>query len=320
MRENRTSGSVRVALGNRRFYRKRQKGGTLPTRSVNQGFVAFHSKITPGSYQTGKAASHKASISRRLEEYYDLKQLFYSGSANNGTNIAYLSDVDFFASIPTKKLKENSSTSLRLIKECLQGRFPNTPIYVDSPAVVLNFGAGLWDTAEVIPADYLHQTAAKKNVYDIPDGSGGWMNASPTSHNSYVTAEHRRLSRKLKALIRFAKAWKYYRRVPISSFYLELRIAKMMERESSIFYGIDLATVFRKLCANGLASIRDPMGVSGLVAACPGQASLDSALSKVDTARKRAENARSADSNGKTKDAFYWWDLLFDGNFVNYYY
>jgi len=125
----------------------------MATRTINQGFVDFHKRITPGSYESGKAASHKASITARLESYYGLK-----GTANNGTNDSYLSDVDLFAWIPTDRLKRNSSSSLREIKESLQGRYPNTNIYVDSPAVVLDFGSGIWDTAEVIPADYIEQS------------------------------------------------------------------------------------------------------------------------------------------------------------------
>lgn len=191
----------------------------MPTRTIDQGFSAFHSWITPSSYQSGKATSHKSSITSRLEAYYDLNQLFYSGSANNGTDVSDHSDVDFFASIPTKKLKQNSSTTLREIKECLQKRFTSTRVYVDSPAVVLDFGSGSWDTAEVIPADYVEKTVKGKNVYDIPDGDGGWMRSSPSTHNSYVTLHNNRLNKKLKPLIRFVKAWKYYCDVPISSFY-----------------------------------------------------------------------------------------------------
>jgi len=290
----------------------------MPTRTVNQGFDAFHRKITPGSYESGKASSHKNSITRRLEDHFDLKQLFYSGSANNGTSVSYLSDVDFFAKIPTNKLKENSASSLREIRECLQGRYPNTSIYVDSPAVVLDFGAGVWDTAEVIPADYVG-TKESKNVYDIPDGSGGWMRSSPSLHNSYVTAENNRLGKKLKPLIRFLKAWKYYCNVPISSFYLELRVTKWMESEDSIVYDIDLKTILKKLDDGDLAAIQDPKGVSGYVNACSSDAKKKDALSKVSTARIRAEKARDAENAGNTRIAFEWWDKVFAGNFPSYY-
>ncbi len=291
----------------------------MATRTITQGFEAFHSKITPGGSISGKASSHKQSITRRLEDDFNLKQLFYSGSANNGTSIAHHSDVDLFASIPTDKLKANSVTSLREIKESLQKRFTNTTVYVDSPAVVLDFGSGDWDTAEVIPADYL-RTENGKSVYHIPDGSGGWMESAPSLHNSYVVTENDRLGKKLKKLIRFAKAWKYYRDVPISSFYLELRITKWMESESTIAYDIDMDTIFRKLDACGLAAIQDPKGISGLVHACSSQAKKEIALSRLATAKIRSAKARAAEKAGNTKNAFSWWDLVFAGKFPSYTY
>jgi len=291
----------------------------MATRTITQGFNAFHNRITPSSYASGKASSHRASITSRLETYFDLNQLFYSGSANNGTSISNHSDVDFFASIPTEKLKSNSSASLREIKECLQGRYPNTSVYVDSPAVVLDFGAGDWDTAEIIPADYVKQRDGK-NIYDIPNGTGGWMKSSPRLHNSYVTSENTKLKKKLKPLIRFLKVWKYYRNVPISSFYLELRVTKWMEGESSIVYDIDLHTILKKLYSCDLAAIQDPQKVSGYVHACLSDAKQNDALSKLTTAYTRAQNARDEESSGNTKRAFEWWDKVFAGNFPSYYY
>lgn len=291
----------------------------MATRTIAQGFDTFHSSIMTGSYESGKAASHKASITTRLETYYDLRQLFYSGSANNGTSISHHSDVDFFAWIPSRNLKSNSATSLREIKECLQGRFPNTNVYVDSPGVVLDFGSSNWDRAEVIPANYVEEKEGK-NVYEIPDGSSGWMRSSPATHNAYVRGENDRLGKKLKPLIRFLKAWKYYCNVPVSSFYLELRATKWMESESSIVYDIDLCSIFKKLHACTLASMQDPKGISGYVSACATEAKKTDALSKLATAKTRAEKARDAESSGNTSEAFNWWDKLFAGNFPNYYY
>ncbi len=290
----------------------------MATRTIAQGFDTFHSRITPGSSESGKAASHKASITSRLELYYDLKQLFYSGSANNGTSISQHSDVDFFAWIPTSKLKTNSATSLREIKECLQERFPSTTVYVDSPAVVLNFGSSDWDKAEVIPADYVEEKGGKR-VYDIPDNSSGWMRSSPSTHTAYVRGVNDRLNKKLKPLIRFLKAWKYYCNVPVSSFYLELRATKWMESEPSIVYSIDLCSILKKLEACSLASMQDPKGVSGYVLGCATDAKRNDALSKLATAKARAERAREAEEAGNTREAFDWWDKLFSGNFPSYY-
>jgi len=291
----------------------------MAVRTIKQGFDAFHGNITPGSNVTGKATSHKSSITSRLEEYFDLNQLFHSGSANNGTSIAGHSDVDFFASIPREKLKKKSSTSLREIKECLQGRFPNTSIYVDSPAVVLDFGSGDWDTAEVIPSDYIEKKD-DKNVYDIPDGNDGWTRSSPATHNTYVSTQNTHHGKKLKPLVRFLKAWKYYRNVPVSSFYLELRVTKWMEGESSIVYDIDLNTIFKKLDSCELAAIQDPKGISGYIYACSSEANKEDALSKLATAKERAQKARNEEKSGNTKTAFTWWDKVFAGKFPGYYY
>jgi hypothetical protein len=307
-----------VLAGQRRDWDNNEEE-SMATRTIAQGFSTFHSRITPSGYESGKASSHKTSITTRLEEHYDLKLLFYSGSANNGTGISRHSDVDFFAWIPTDKLKQNSATSLREIKECLQGRFPYTSVYVDSPAVVIDFGSADWDTAEVIPADYLEKKNGK-NVYEIADGDGGWMRSSPSTHIAYVTEENTRIGKKLKPLIRFLKAWKYYRSVPISSFYLELRATKWMEGESSIVYDIDLCTLLKKLHSCSLSAMQDPKGISGYVTACATEAKKTDALSKLATAKNRAEKAREAESAGKTSEAFDWWDKVFAGNFPNYYY
>jgi hypothetical protein len=291
----------------------------LPTRTVDEEFRVFHSRITPSSYESGKASSHKASITSRLERDFDLKALFYSGSVNNGTSISRHSDIDFFARIPSGKLKQNSGSTLREVKESLQDRFKSTHVYVDAPAVVLDFGSGDWDTADVIPADFIRSEDGK-NVYEIPDGEGGWMTASPSIHTSYVTEENKRLNGKLKPLIRFPKAWTYYRDVPISSFYLELRVTRWTESETLVSYDIDVCSMLRRLDSCALASMVDPKGISGHVRACKTPAAQQDAISKLSTALRRASKAREAANNGNTEDAFWWWDLLFAGKFPSYRY
>lgn len=291
----------------------------MATRTIQEGFRVFHSRLTPGSYESGKASSHKSSIESCLKNSFDLKQLFYSGSAKNGTSISRHSDVDFFASIPGEKLKADSSSALREIKECLQKRFPKTDIFVDFPAVVLNFGSEDWDKAEVIPAEFL-ELKNSQNVYEIPDVNGTWRKSSPSTHISYTASENNRLSKKLKPLIRFIKAWKYYCNVPIYSFYLELRATKWMENEDSIIYDIDLNSIFRKLHECELADMIDPKRVSGFVKACPSFSKKDEALSKVNTAKIRAQKARDAKESNNIKEAFEWWDKVFAGNFPSYYY
>jgi len=157
------------------------------------------------------------------------------------------------------------------------------------------------------------------SVYDIADCAGGWMKASPDAHNEYVRNIDNKLGNKVKPLIRFIKAWKYYRDVPISSFYLELRVAKYATDESSILYAVDVKRVLCLLRDCALASMQDPMGVSGYIPACKTEALKADAISKLDTAAARAEKACEAASKDDISSAFYWWRLLYDDQFPSYY-
>lgn len=124
---------------------------------------------------------------------------------------------------------------------------------------------------------------------------------------------------KVKSLIRFIKAWKYYRQVPISSFYLELRVAKYASEETAIVYDIDVKRIFALLSRIELASIQDPMNISGYIPACSSQVQLEDAKVKLRTALSRAEKAVDANQRGKTAEAFDWWRLVYDNCFPTYY-
>ena len=156
-------------------------------------------------------------------------------------------------------------------------------------------------------------------IYDIADCSGGWMNASPDAHNAYVKFVDEKLGGKVKPLIRFIKAWRYIRDVPISSFYLELRVAKYASEEKVIMYEHDVRAVLKLLWNGQLAQMQDPMGVSGYISPCKTEAFRADALSKLYTALTRANNARDAADAGKIQDAFRWWRLLYNDQFPTYY-
>jgi hypothetical protein len=287
-------------------------------KTVEQGFREFASGLVPSGAESDAAKNHRASIETCLTTNYGVSCFFRTGSFGNGTSVRGHSDVDYFAVIPTKHLKLNSGTTLASIRQTLEMRFPRTGVHVDCPAVVVPFGTRASETTEIVPADHIGTSEDGYQIYDIPDCSSGWMRASPTAHNAYVKEHNDRLGGKLKPLIRFVKAWKYYRNVPISSFFLELRVTKLMEKESTIIYSMDLASIFRELDANGLASVRDPLGISGLISACSSDTKLEDAKSKVSTALSRIENAREAEAQDRISDAFDWWDKVFNYEFPSY--
>ena len=288
-------------------------------RTIDEGFRDFLKRLTPSSYESEAAKSHRHSIETRLKlDFGYVPRFTRIGSFGNGTSISGYSDVDYLACLPTDTLTKDSNYSLQKVRNSLDGRFPNTGVRVSCPAVVCPFGSTAVETTEVVPAFYSKESNGYK-VYGIADCYGGWMSASPDAHNEYVRGIDNRLSNKVKPLIRFIKAWRCFRQVPISSFYLELRVAKYASSETSIIYDMDVKRVLCQLRDAGLADMQDQMGVSGYIRACKTQALKDDALSKLDTAATRAEKARDAAQKENFADAFEYWRLLYNNEFPTYY-
>ena len=287
-------------------------------KTLDDGFDTFLSWLVPLESEHRTAASHKSSVKSCLENSFDCYNFFETGSFGHGTGVRHYSDTDYFAVCKTAALKQNSVATLREVKSALQNTFWNTTgIEVKTPAVRVPFGKYKSENLEVTPCDYQGLTETplgRKATYDIPGYDGSWMRSSPDAHNAYVKKHDERLSGKLKPLIQLVKAWKFYNNVPIRSFYLELRTTKYAEAESTIIYDIDLKRIMRLLDDNQLASIRDPMGVSGMIEACGTDVKKQDALSKLSTGLSRAEKA--VEQRDKNLDnAFYWWDMFFDGKF-----
>lgn len=288
-------------------------------RSIEEAFEDFLAKLKATAPESDAAKRHRASIEACLMSNFGLKRFVRIGSFGNGTSISGYSDVDYLASIPTSQLSESSSYSLTKVRDALDARFPRTGVRVNTPAVAVPLGTYRSETTEVVPADYINEVDGFK-IYEIADGSGGWMRISPDSHNDYVARVDARHAGRVKPLIRFVKAWKYLRNVPISSFYLEMRVAKYAEGETSIVYDIDVKRVLRSLWDHQLAMLQDPTGFSGYISACKTEVQRQDALSKLSTAVVRAEKARDAANEAKIAEAFEWWRLVYDDAFPTYYY
>lgn len=287
-------------------------------RTIDEGFRDFLTRLTPTGTESEAATRHRASIKTCLENNFGLKRFARIGSYGNGTSISGYSDVDYLACFPADQLTQSSTYTLQKIRNVLDVRFPNTGVRVNCPAIAIPFGTVATATTEVVPADYI-KVEDGFQVYDIPDCTGAWKRVSPDAHNAYVRHVDEKLGGKVKPLIRFIKAWKYFRDVPISSFYLELRVAKYALGEKTIIYEIDVKNILKELFECKLARMQDPMGVSGYISACSTDAKHEEAMSKLERAYIRAEKAWEASVQEKIKDAFDWWDLVYANQFPSYY-
>jgi hypothetical protein len=288
-------------------------------RSIDEGFNDFLRKLTPAASESEAAKGHRASIETRLKQDFGLRRFVRIGSFGNGTSISGHSDVDYFASLTNDTMTGNSTYALNKVRNALDARFPNTGVRVNCPAVAVPFGTDASEMTEVVPANYIEEIGGH-SVYQIANCAAGWMRSSPDAHKAYVSQIDDNLGGKVKPLIRFIKAWKFFRDVPISSFYLELRVAKYASAETSIVYDIDVKNILCQLRDSKLAAMQDPMGVSGYISPCKTDALYQDAISKLDTAATRAEKAREAAGKGDIAEAFELWRLLYYYEFPTFYY
>jgi SMODS domain-containing protein len=284
-------------------------------RSVEQGFSAFLGRLTPSDTERAKASSHRASIYAKLNDRFGVYRMFESGSFKHGTGVSGYSDVDYFVSLKSDRPGLSSST-LAAVRDALRARFPNTYVHVSRPAVVLEFGQG-YERVEVIPAYAKARLTDGNMKFRIPGVLEEWMESTPETHLDYVNACNSKAGVEggAKQLARLAKAWKYYRDVPISSFYLEMRAAAYMATQSSIIYPLDMSYFLNSLQRLELAAMNDPTGSTGRIRPCSSDANLAIARSRLDTAVTRASKAVQLNNDGKTAAAFEQWDLLFNGQF-----
>lgn|GEM_PF-6159854 len=155
-----------------------------------------HSRLTPTGGESEAAKRHRTSIEACLKKNFEITRFFRTGSFGNGTSIRGYSDVDYFASIPTKNLKQNSDTTLRVVRDALDARFPNTGVTVRTPAVLVPFGTDASESTEVVPADFITKDKNGYHIYEIADGDGAWMKSSPDAHNAYVANINDKLGKK----------------------------------------------------------------------------------------------------------------------------
>lgn len=283
--------------------------------SVDAAFQRLHATLSSSQRMISVSANHRASIESCLKRNFGLTAMFQSGSYGNGTNIGGYSDVDLFAVIPTDKLKLDSSISLSAIADSLRYTFPQTKgIRIDNPGVKVPFAGGS-ELVEIIPADKVGITKLGFPMYEIADGAGGWIKTSPKSHNAYVQECNERLSKKVKPLIRFIKAWKYYRNVPIKSFYIEMLVTRYCSQEQFIVYNIDINKILNWLSNNNIPPIDDPRNISGTLYPVGSRTDLLDAQSKVKRAAEWASRAHAKEFSGDILGAFSDWNLVFNDNF-----
>ncbi|WP_205217100.1 hypothetical protein [Enterococcus hirae] len=218
--------------------------------SVQDAFAVLVGRLAPTAAEQAAAYSHRSSVETALRRRLPVKRFRQIGSFDHGTGVRHHADVDLLVSLGG--IRPSTDAALAMVRMALREALPTTTIRVNRPAVVVRFAGGR-QTWEVIPAP----------LYDIPAPSG-WLTSAPTAHLDYVTGINTTAGKQggAKALTRLIKAWKYYNKVPVSSFYLEMRAARYMATRRGFTADVDLRRLLQMLAETKLAPMNDPRKLS----------------------------------------------------------
>jgi predicted nucleotidyltransferase len=287
--------------------------------TIADSFRILLSDLAPSDGSIDAAEGHIASIRARLEKHFDLSKTMRVGSYSRDTFLEGKSDVDMLAVVRRDDIRwgddyTSSTTVLDRVREALEGRYRTTHIRRDAQAVVVNFSD---NRVDIVPAVFARWSESKHPVYEIPNGTGGWMETSPTLHNAYLRRADTTAGGKLRGTARLLKFWRHCRspEIPLSSFYIEMVLAADGVCPIGKSYAWCVANAFGTLARRECRAIRDPKGISGLIPGVKTDAQRVLALNAVRYARDHALAALKARRDDDIDEARRQWDLVFNSEF-----
>lgn len=291
--------------------------------AISDCFRTLLGRLQPTATQIANLQRHGDAIKVCLTTHLALHSVKYIGSHTRDTAIAISSDLDVLAIFPRSEATYggryvSSTTMLDRVRTALQARYQHTDISRDRQAIVLRFTDD--SVVDVVPAIFEGMRVVNqvnRPVYLIPDGDGGWMSTSPEAHAQFITQAHVPSGGKFPACIQLMKYWRECRSpsVPIRSFHLELLFASEATFSQVGSYQNCLFEAFRLLHARECRAVQDPLGISGLVGSAQTNSQVATNRNHVGHALDKTIQAIGAERAGNQRDAHYYWNLVFNGNF-----
>jgi predicted nucleotidyltransferase len=288
--------------------------------NISESFQLLISRIQPLESENQAARQHLATIRTRLETEFEVSKCFPIGSFARGTSIRGFSDADLLAVFRKTVFTWsdsliNSDTALEKVRVALAERYPNSDVYKDGIAIAVSFSDGRH--VDVVPGVFDSMFKEKWPVYLIPDGSGAWMQTSPSLYDAYLSDANTASGSKMIYVAQLMKFWRECRepRIPLSSFHIEMVLAYEEVCKGVKSYADCMLEILRSLARRECRAMRDPYGIAGNIPAVKTASQRERALASVTNSRDHAESAVSADLRSDLAEARRQWDIVFNTKF-----
>lgn len=240
---------------------------------ISDRFNKLLAALEPTNAHLLTVESHRSSVGSTLRSAYARSRVKLIGSQSRGSAVRGISDLDLMVVLRIQEIRWGTTIKfsmrvLQAVRQVLRTRFVSTSIRRDGQAVVIHFGQGN-EPLDVVPAYFLHPGISNYPVLAIPDGSGNWMPTSPEIHNRYIGKADQSARGKLKYTAMLMKHWCHSRKpaLPLSSFHLELLLARFGVCSGAKSYACCVADALHLLCSRKCRALNDPLKISGRVRA-----------------------------------------------------
>ena len=268
----------------------------------------FAKTLVPSAYDKTAAADRRKAMETALNiPSLQADYWFESGSWSHGTALAGASDVDYMAWASASRPSRPSSALTAFRAALTDAHWCIDEVAVSSPAVKVRFFSP--PHFEVVPAWY-SKMVGDEYVYLIPGPGDEWVESAPKAHMRLVNEQNDRLGKQLKPLVRLLKQWKVTVGAPVSSFWLEMRAAEYAQFETVLLLDIDLPRLMRRLIANEVRSMNDPLGLVTRIAAVSSDENRRITLGLLQKAERRLTEA--AELEGDPAKNYEYWDRMAD--------
>lgn len=275
-----------------------------------QAFTTFLEKISPTDTQRIEITSKREATERYLRAAFPpsstlpLKRVILIGSADRGTIIRPVNDIDVMAEFTNKgrifeQYQTNSGAFLQRIRTALNANTSIKKIGARGQAVRLFYTNG----AHV---DIVAVFKWSGSGYALPRGNGGWMTTDPEAQATWFSQRRTSVGVNLTPLCKIVRRWNAVHSHHFESFHLEVIVASMF---TSV--GSDYRDAMKRFfeSAPGRITVADPAGHTGNLDDYLTQDARVAIRSRFADALERSKKAISAETRGDHAEAKRLWRI-----------
>ncbi|MFJ5833962.1 hypothetical protein [Streptomyces sp. NPDC093089] len=288
--------------------------------TVAAAFDQFNDRITPNADNWKRVSERTDAVVAVLKSAFPAtSSIRYNshkiiGSLGRNTASKPISDIDLMVHLCVEpelwrtKYQRDSSEFLYKVRRGLNSESTVRKIGARGQAVRLFYADGLAvDVAAVIKY--------QGGSFAIPDGAGDWLTTDPARHEAYLNEQNSALVGDLKKIIRFVKQWNKAHSSHLSSFHLEMMVARTFASLTN--NSRDGLRTFFDYNKKRL-SVKDPAGFSGDLSDYLTPLARGSLFSALEAAHSRAVAANQAEVDGNHKEAIRLWRIILGDQFPQY--